>query len=465
MKNQVILCVDDEMVVLTSLKDQLRRYFGSQYRIEMAESGEEALEVIEELQNEGFEMPIIITDQIMPGMKGDELLTAVHERFPKALKIFLTGQADAQAVGNAVNSANLYRYLSKPWDDEDLRLTITTALQSYNQDKQLAEKNSLLEKLYAVARQEIEERKRVEALLAETNQNLEIKVSERTQDLSSALEELKRTQNQLIMQEKMASLGRLSAGIAHEIKNPLNLINGFAALNLDRTTELKELVEAEKNAISSKTYNDIFDLLNDLVSNAINILEEGQRSDKIIRSMLFHARDSTSEFQPQNINELLQDAVNLAYHAMRCKDSFFSVTIETDFDDRISSSMVMPQALNQVFVNLINNAYDALSEKKALSDNKFLPHIKVSTHNALDYFEIRIKDNGGGIGDKHVGKIFDPFYTTKAPGKGTGLGLSICHDIICRGHGGKIHVSSKEGQFTEIIIKLPIKGITENSPN
>ena len=455
MNKQAILCVDDEALVLTSLRDQLVRYFGSQQRIELAESGEEALEVIEELKTEGFELPIIITDQIMPGMKGDELLTAVHERYPKALKIFLTGQADAQAVGNAVNRANLYRYLSKPWDEEDLRLTVGTALQSYDQEKELAEKNDLLEKLYHRAQQEIEERKRIEGLLEETNQNLEKMVSGRTKELTMTLKNLKTTQDQLIIQEKMASLGRLSAGIAHEIKNPLNFINSFAALNLDRANELKESLEAQKCVIALNSCKEIFEILNDMVSNSKNILEEGQRADKIIRSMLLHSRDSTSALQEQNINELLQEAVNLTYHAMRSKESFFSVSIQTDYDEKIPLLLIMPQALNQVFVNLINNAYYALSGKKMLMSDNYFPKIKVSTQRGKDHIEIRIRDNGTGISEKQIVKIFDPFYTTKPPGEGAGLGLSICHDIICRGHGGEITAKSEEGKYTEMIIRLP----------
>jgi signal transduction histidine kinase len=455
MKKQAILCVDDETLVLTSLRDQLMRNFGSLYRIELAESGEEALEVMEELENEGFEMPIIITDQIMPGMRGDELLTAAHQLYPKTLKIFLTGQADAQAVGSAVNKANLYRYIPKPWDEHDLRLTVSTALQSYNQDKQLAEQNRMLENLYQIAQQEIEERKRVEALLAETNQNLEKKVSDRTRKLSKTLKNLKSTQDQLTVQEKLASLGRLSAGIAHEIKNPLNFINSFAALNLDRTSELKELIETKNLPLSSNKDKVIREILDDLVSNAENILEEGQRADKIIRSMLFHARDSSTKPQSHNINDLLKEALYLAHYAMHGKDSFFNVAIDSIFDEQIPNSMLMVQALNQVFVNLINNACYAMMEKKRILGDKYMPQLNVYTRNRPEHIEIRIRDNGTGISEKSIGKIFDPFFTTKPAGDGAGLGLNISHDIICQGHGGDIQAISKEGQFTEMVIKLP----------
>jgi PAS domain S-box-containing protein len=207
MKKPVILCVDDERMVLISLKDQLMQYVGHDYVIEIAESGEEAIEVIEELLKEDIEIPLIISDQIMPGIKGDELLIKIHDRYPSALKVFLTGQADAHAVGNAVNRANLYRYISKPWDEADLKLTITEALYSYSQDKQISQQNKLLESLYIQAQGEIAERKRIEALLAEANESLrkanedlERRVEERTaelskanKDISKAAEEWKKT--------------------------------------------------------------------------------------------------------------------------------------------------------------------------------------------------------------------------------------------------------------------------------
>lgn len=302
----------------------------------------------------------------------------------------------------------------------------------------------------------------VDEVLARIKTHLKIRhlqknLEKKNEELASTLDKLKKTQDTLIRQEKLAALGQLLAGIAHEIKNPLNFINSFASLNLERTRELEKFLEAGKNLLSSKNREEIFEALDDLISNSKNILEEGQRADRIIRSMLLHTRDSKSQLQKQNINELLNDSVGLAYHAMRSKDSFFNVNIETHLDEQIPNMMVMPQALTRVFVNLINNACYALSEKQGLSTDKYLPQIFISTHNNPDHMEIRIRDNGTGIGQKHMGKIFDPFYTTKPAGEGAGLGLSICHDIICHGHGGQIRALSKKGQYTEIIISLPKK--------
>jgi signal transduction histidine kinase len=456
MKKQAILCVDDEAMVLTSLRDQLARHFRGGPRIELAESGEEALEVVGELADEGFELPLVVTDQIMPGMKGDELLAAVHKLFPKALNILLTGQADARAVGNAVNEANLFRYIAKPWDERDLALTVKRALDSYEQEKRLAEQNKRLEALYARAQKEIEERKKIEELLAETNQNLENKVLERTRELTRTLENLKNTQNQLIMKEKLASLGMLSAGVAHEIKNPLNFINSFASLNALRAKELESLVLSLETGPKQVDFGEIRETLRDLVSNSNNILEEGLRADRIIRSMMHHVRDSKSETETIDVNELLGESLNLAYHGMRGKDGYFDAEIETDFDRDAPDLPVMGQALSRVFVNLINNAYYAMKEKKMRLGEEYSPKLKVSTRKKGNFFEIRIRDNGEGIGTESLEKIFNPFFTTKPPGEGAGLGLSISHEIVCRGHRGRMEVESDKGRHTEFIISLPV---------
>lgn len=455
MSKPVILCVDDEDFILTSLRDQLLYHLENDYIIEVAESGEEALEVLEELLEEGIEVPLIISDQIMPGMKGDELLIKIHERYPRALKIFLTGQADISAVGNAVNNANLYRYIAKPWDEADLRLTVTKALYSYSRDKQLAEQNELLEKLYAQAQREIDERKRVEALLAEANQTLEQKVVERTQELSQAVENLKKTQNQLIVQEKMASLGMLTAGIAHEIKNPLNFINSFAALSIELACEIEELVESQKECMDPDTCEKLAEILKDLQSNAAHINEEGQRADSIIRSMLIHSHGTTGHFQETDLNALLGEAVNLACHSMRGKDTYFDISIEADYDPSLEPLQIIPQDVSRVFVNMINNAYYATREKKKRLGEGYVPQLNLGTRNLADHIEIRIRDNGTGIPAGIVSEIFNPFVTTKPEGERTGLGLSISYNIVVQGHQGKIEVDTEEEEYTEFIITLP----------
>ncbi|MCP4112511.1 MAG: response regulator [Desulfobacteraceae bacterium] len=455
MSKPVILCVDDENFILTSLRDQLTHHLGNEYTIEIAESGEEALELLEELLEEGIEIPLIISDQIMPGIKGDELLIKIHGRYPNALKIFLTGQANAAAVGNAVNNANLYRYIAKPWDEADLKLTVTKALYSYTRDKQISEQNKLLEKLYAQAQKEIAERKRVESLLAEANQTLEQKVKERTKELSRTLDDLKATQSQLIIQEKMASLGMLTSGIAHEIKNPLNFINSFSALSVDLTRELKELIDSQKNNLSPEMIEMIDAFLTDLQSNAASINEEGRRADSIIRSMLTHSLKTDGQPRETDLNSLLGEAVNLACHSMRGKDAYFDISIETDYAPDLEPLQIIPQDISRVFVNLVNNAYYATREKKKTLEDSYIPVLKVRTMNREKHTEIRIRDNGTGIPQNLLPEIFNPFFTTKPSGEGAGLGLSISYDIVVQGHRGTISVDTFEGEYTEFIISLP----------
>ncbi|MDM8526856.1 ATP-binding protein [Anaerolineales bacterium HSG24] len=455
MKKTVIICVDDESVVLVSLRDQLRNHLGQTYDIEIAESGEEAIELFSELLEDNVEIPLVISDQIMPGLKGDELLIQLHQGYPKTLKILLTGQADAEVVGNAVNNANLYRYISKPWDEPDLCLTVTEALRSYTQDKQLIGQNKQLQILYDKAQQEIVERKRFEVLLAEANQTLEHKVDERTQELSQAIENLKATQNQLIAQEKMASLGTLTAGIAHEIKNPLNFVNNFAQLSIGLADELIELLTEQKPIVNSEDWVYIHEILTDLKLNAASINEEGQRADSIVRNMLLHSGGTVGQFQKTDLNILLDETIQLTYHSIRAKDVTFNINLETYFDSTIEPISVIIQDISRAFLNMINNACYAAHHKKISQPTNIVPIVRVTTKKLPDFIEIRVWDNGSGLPSEVQDKLFTPFFTTKPAGEGTGLGLSITYDIIVQVHQGKIDVNTELGEFTEFIISLP----------
>ena len=462
MKKIVIICVDDESVVLVSLRDQLRNHLGQAYDIEIAESGEEAMELFSELIEDDIEVPLVISDQIMPGLKGDELLIQIHQEYPKTLKILLTGQADAEVVGNAVNNADLYRYIPKPWDEPDLCLTVTEALRRYAQDRQLAEQNKQLQDLYDKAQQEIVERKRFEVLLAEANQNLEHKVNDRTRKLSQALENLKATQNQLIVQEKMASLGTLTAGIAHEIKNPLNFVNNFAQLSIGLADELIELLIEQKPTISSEDWVYIHEILADLKLNAASINEEGQRADSIVRNMLLHSGGATGQFQETDLNILLDETIQLTYHSLRAKNVTFNVRLETYFDSTIKPISVIIQDISRSFLNIIGNACYAAHHKKISQSTRITPIVRVTTNNLPDYVEVRIWDNGFGLSTEVQDKLFTPFFTTKPAGEGTGLGLSITYDIIVQVHQGKIDVNTELGKFTEFVIRLPKQAINVN---
>jgi predicted ATPase/signal transduction histidine kinase/tRNA A-37 threonylcarbamoyl transferase component Bud32 len=297
---------------------------------------------------------------------------------------------------------------------------------------------------------------------AKLYETLEMKVQERTyqleqknQELEITLQKLKATQQQIIAQEKLASLGALTAGIAHEIKNPLNFVNNFAELSVDLTQELLEEIENQKDQLDSDALEYLEEILNDLQQNVQKINHHGKRADNIVRGMQMLSRGQSGERQLTDINSLLEEYVNLAYHGMRAKETDFNITIEADYDHSMGQVNIVPQDISRMFLNLVNNACYTVYEKKKAIGEEFSPTLWVSTKNLGDRVEIRIRDNGTGIPPEIVNKIFNPFFTTKPTGEGTGLGLSISHDIIVQGHQGEIKVETQAGELTEFIITLP----------
>lgn len=279
--------------------------------------------------------------------------------------------------------------------------------------------------------------------------------------LGKAHEHLKATQQQLITQEKLASLGQLTAGIAHEIKNPLNFVNNFAALSVELAKELREELEkrrtkgGDQQTINDADFRIIEEIVETLIQNAEKINQHGKRADSIVKSMMQHSRGTTGEREWTDINALVDQALNLTYHGLRANDASFNITITKDYDDSIGPLRVIPQELSRVFLNLISNACFAANEKKKLNPAGFSPTLTVRTRNLRDQIEIRIRDNGDGIPPQFRDRIFTPFFTTKPAGQGTGLGLSISYDIIVQQHHGQIHVESEEGRFAEFVILLP----------
>jgi len=265
--------------------------------------------------------------------------------------------------------------------------------------------------------------------------------------IQNAYEELKSTQAQLIQSEKMASLGALTAGIAHEIQNPLNFVNNFSEVN-------RELIEELKSKRSKLEGEERDDILNDIDGNLEKVLQHGKRADAIVKGMLQHSRTSTGQKELTDINALADEYLRLAYHGLRAKDKSFNAKIETSFDNSIGKVNVVRQDIGRVILNLINNAFYAVSEKAKLSSNSYEPIVKVSTKKLNDKTEIRVEDNGGGISQKVLDKIFQPFFTTKPTGQGTGLGLSLAYDII-KAHAGDITVKTQEGERSEFVILLP----------
>jgi ligand-binding sensor domain-containing protein/signal transduction histidine kinase len=284
---------------------------------------------------------------------------------------------------------------------------------------------------------------------------LALLVEARTKELSGALDNLKETQNQLVLSEKMASLGQLTAGIAHEIKNPLNFITNFAALSGDLTRDLRQELAAERDRVDKARAVEIDGILKDLETNVGKINEHGKRADSIVRGMLLHSRGKAGERLDTDLNALLAEYTNLAYHGMRAQDHTFNVKLETEFDPAVGKVSVVPQDLSRAFLNIVNNACYAANDRRKTAKNGFAPVVRVSARNFHDNVEIRVRDNGTGIPLAIREKIFNPFFTTKPAGAGTGLGLSLSYDIITQEHRGNIRVDSKEGEFTEFIITIP----------
>ncbi len=267
--------------------------------------------------------------------------------------------------------------------------------------------------------------------------------------------DLQDAQNKLIQSEKMASLGQLTAGIAHEIKNPLNFVNNFSELSIGLVDEIEEDLEKAGNVLPSDIKEDLEDILSDLKLNVSKINEHGKRADSIVKGMLLYSRGKSGEMQLTDINALLAEYVNLGYHGMRSQDKTFNIKMEQQHDPALPKINVVPQDLSRVFLNIINNACYATHEKHKVKGDSYFPLLSTTTINHPDTVEIRIRDNGTGISEENMNRLFNPFFTTKPTGKGTGLGLSMTYEIVTTQHKGEIRVDSKEGEYTEFIIIIP----------
>jgi signal transduction histidine kinase len=268
------------------------------------------------------------------------------------------------------------------------------------------------------------------------------------ESLQNALNELKLTQEQLVQSEKMASLGELTAGIAHEIQNPLNFVNNFSEVNSELIDELQQEIDKGNNS-------EVKTIADDIKENEKKILHHGKRADAIVKSMLQHSRSSSGKKEPTDINALADEYLRLAYHGLRAKDKSFNAKFETKLDESIGKINIISQDIGRVMVNLINNAFYAVTEKKKQASDGYEPMVVVSTKKTGDKVQVSVRDNGNGIPQKVLDKIFQPFFTTKPTGQGTGLGLSLSYDIV-KAHGGELKVETKEGEGSEFIIQLPV---------
>ena len=301
-----------------------------------------------------------------------------------------------------------------------------------------------------------------QAAIAIENARLFEEVQTRTQELSHSLEELRAAQDRLIQTEKLASLGQLTAGIAHEIKNPLNFINNFSALSVELVNELGEVVAPA--LLDDKARAEADDLARLLKGNLEKVVQHGKRADLIVKNMLLHSREGSTERRLVNLNGLVEECLNLAYHGARAENQEFKINLERSFDPTVGRVNLFPQEITRVLLNLISNGFYAATKRKAETKlNGYEPTLAAATKNLGDRVEIKIWDNGGGIPDEVRDKIFNPFFTTKPPGEGTGLGLSLSHDIIVKQHAGSIEVDTRPREFTEFRVTIPHTAATEQA--
>ena len=301
-----------------------------------------------------------------------------------------------------------------------------------------------------------------QAAIAIENVRLFESVEARTRELAASLEDLRTTQDRLVQTQKLASLGQLTAGIAHEIKNPLNFVNNFSGVSAELIDELQEALKDV--SLNEKRRSEITELMDTLRGNLDKVMQHGKRADAIVKNMLLHSREGSGEHRLVDINTLVEESLNLAYHGARAEKQGFTITLERSLDPAAGAADVFPQDITRALLNLISNGFYAATKRKTEANGgDYEPTLTAATKNLGDRVEIRIRDNGTGIPPEVKDKMFNPFFTTKPAGEGTGLGLSISHDIIVKQHGGSIEVDTQPGEFTELRIILPRAAVFQPS--
>jgi signal transduction histidine kinase len=404
--------------------------------------------------------------------KGDALVaSAFHSNVPEALREYLanaswrldgdTPPARAAREGHVVHIADLSKL-----DDENTRevrkrapygagLWVpligerqTIGVFGVPRDEPIAFTDREIEIVQTFADQ---------AVIAIENARLFREVQARTQELAASLDDLRKAQDRLIQSEKLASLGQLTAGIAHEIKNPLNFVNNFSALSRELVGELADVIKAAP--LDDARREQAEELIGTIEGNLDKVVQHGKRADSIVKNMLLHSREGSGERSTTNVNAMVEEALNLAYHGARAEKPGFNVTIAKSLDPNAGAADLYPQEMTRVLLNLISNGFYATNKRKLAEPNgAYEPTLTASTRDLGQSVEIAIRDNGTGIADEVKAKMFNPFFTTKPAGEGTGLGLSLSHDIVVKQHGGTMEVESAVGAFTHFTIILPRAG-------
>jgi signal transduction histidine kinase len=394
------------------------------------------------------------------------LVFAYRQEEMRALRMYLLAFAPYVAVSvisdlSEVLARNFHNRWNNYFENAEMLSVIwllAILFSQYRQNK-AAEKERLkrqkedeINRAIAIRKVELEE------LVAERT----VELTKQKDELEQTLEELRATQAQLIQSEKMASLGELTAGIAHEIQNPLNFVNNFSEVS-------RELLDEMKDELAKGNPEEAAEIANDIQQNLEKIIHHGKRADGIVKGMLQHSRSSSGIKEPADINALADEYLRLAYHGLRAKDKTFNATLRTDFDENLGNIDIVPQEIGRVILNLLTNAFYSISEKKKLMEKNagteaslpdtppYNPTVLISTKDLGGKVEIRVSDNGNGIPPEVVDKIFQPFFTTKPTGKGTGLGLSMSYEIVTKAHGGELKVQNNEGEGATFIIILPVK--------
>jgi PAS domain S-box-containing protein len=364
----------------------------------------------------------------------------------KAWYHIIENQTNAQGVQTWVDTNKI------PLHDDDDKVvgllgTFEDITARVRMENELREKNATLEEQAAALQEAQRELLKINEELEERVRLRTLHIEEQNQKLSAALSELKTAQQQLIQAEKMVALGMLTAGIAHEIKNPLNFVSNFSQVTVELVAELKEELGEVPPQVAAT--------LADIQSNLTRINEHGTRADSIVRAMLLHSRGDNVDQQHTGLTALLEQSIKIAYHGFRASNPEFNIVISTDFDPSIGKIPLVPHSLSRAYVNIVNNACYSIQQAQHRFPGRRPPELRVVSRKLAHAVEVRIRDNGLGIPQEKLTRVFEPFFTTKPPGEGTGLGLSICYDIIVKEHGGTMHIESTEGEYAEFITTLP----------